>query len=432
MRFERHFTARKQRCQGEMLSTVTKLSIKDKLYMDTKIGPQSGRQNWHKNKSMLMGGLASLVVIAMAASFSLNASSQTPTTMSSPQPVPVLVVKAIQRDVPHSVTVTGTVLSQKDTVIRAQVDGILQELLFKEGDLVREGDLIATIDDRRYQAALDAARAQLQRDQATLSSANRDLSRAKMLLGQNVTSQQLVDQQMAQVEQLDATVAYDKANVEAAEINLSFTKIYSPTTGRVGLRQVDAGNYVRQADTSGIVSVVQMDPISVVFNVPQQIIAELRQHTRSVDGAAIAVIDRTSGEDIAEGSITAFDNRVGETSGTTRVRGVFDNRDERLSPGGFVSLRIQTGVSRNAVVVPKNAVRLSIDGNFVFRVRDGIAERVAVTVGYSNDDFAVVSAGIADGDVIVIDGYSRLRPSTPVRIIEDAPAKGSNGSGAIS
>ncbi|GAB1584749.1 efflux RND transporter periplasmic adaptor subunit [Phyllobacterium phragmitis] len=382
---------------------------------DAAIAPKRMRIPW----SFLLGAV---VAAAVAGGVAYNASSKTQMAAAPPPATPVKIARAAVFDIPHVVEVVGTVDSLNDTLIRTQVEGVLTAVNFNEGDLVREGDLLAAIDDRPYRAALAAAQAQLARDRTALAVAERELARAQALLRQNVTSAQIVDQRSAEVEQLRATIALDEANVESAQVNLSFTKIYSPTTGRVGLREVDPGNLVRTGDVNGIASVVQMDPVSVVFSVPQQLLAELKNHVRSSNGGGVAIVDRGSDQRI-QGRLAAFDNRIGDGTGTARVRAVFDNEDERLTPGAFVSLELQTSVSAQAIVIPKVAVRLGIDGSFVFRIRDGVAERVPVSIGYNDDDIAVVNDGIQAGDAVVTDGYSRLRPSARAEIVEEAPVE---------
>jgi RND family efflux transporter MFP subunit len=371
-------------------------------------------------------GFAALVLLGTAG-FVYRAEGQAPVTRAAPQPVPVITRLAETRDVPHVVEVVGTLQPLQAVTLRAQVDGILTEVLFNEGDFVRRGQVLARIDDRALRAALAAAQAQLARDQAQLRAAELDLTRARTLLQKNAGSQQVVDQQTAAVDQLKAAVALDEANVEAAEVTVSYTGIVSPIDGRIGMRQVDPGNLVRQTDASGIVSITQVDPLSVVFAVPQQVFAAMRDHADVPGGKAVEIIDRASAARLAEGEITSFDNQIDTTTGTARVRAVFANGAEKLTPGAFVSVRIATGISASAVVVPKLAVRPGVEGDFVYRVKDGEAERVPVAIGYSNDDVAVVATGVASGDAIVIDGYSRLRPGAAVAATEaprpDQPAR---------
>jgi RND family efflux transporter MFP subunit len=371
-------------------------------------------------------GFAALLLLGTGGAV-YRAEGQAQAPRAAPPPVPVVTRLAETRDVPHVVEVVGTLQPLQAVTLRAQVDGILTEVLFKEGDFVRRGQVLARIDDRALRAALAAAQAQLARDQAQLRAAELDLSRARTLLQKNAGSQQVVDQQTAAVDQLKAAVALDEANVEAAQVNVSYTEIVSPIDGRIGMRQVDPGNLVRQADASGIVSIAQVDPLSVVFAVPQQVFAAMRDHADEPGGKAVEVIDRASAATLAEGEITSFDNQIDTTTGTARIRAVFANGAEKLTPGAFVSVRIATGVSSGAVVVPKLAVRPGVEGDFVYRVTNGQAERVSVTLGYSNDDLAVIATGVASGDAIVIDGYSRLRPGAAVAATEapnrDQPAR---------
>lgn len=371
-------------------------------------------------------GFAAVLLLGTAGTV-YRAEGQAPATRAAPPPVPVVTHLAETRDVPHVVEVVGTLQALQAVTLRAQVDGILTEVLFKEGDFVRRGQVLARIDDRALRAALAAAQAQLARDQAQLRAAELDLTRARTLLQKNAGSQQVVDQQTATVDQLKAAVALDQANVEAAEVTVSYTEIVSPIDGRIGMRQVDPGNLVRQTDASGIVSITQVDPLSVVFAVPQQVFAAMRDHAEAPGGKAVEIVDRGSAATLAEGEIASFDNQIDTATGTARVRAVFANGAERLTPGAFVAVRIATGISPDAVVVPKLAVRPGVEGDFVYRVKDGEAERVAVTMGYSNDDVAVIAAGVASGDAIVIDGYSRLRPGVTVVATEaprpDQPAR---------
>lgn len=348
-------------------------------------------------------------------------------------PVPVAVAPVEQRDVAHLADAVGTVQSLQSVLLRTQIDGILTELLFQEGDRVAAGQHLASIDDRARKAALTAAEAQLARDTAQLRSAQLDLGRSQQLLERAAASRQTVDQQTAQVDQFRAAIRLAEANVETARVNLSHTKILSPVHGRVGIRLVDAGNLVRMADATGLVSVTQLDPISVVFPVPQQMLAELRASAAAAaDGAMVDAVNRETGAVLATGRITAFDNGIDASTGTARVRAEFTNTDERLQPGQFVAVRVRTGRTPAAIVVPATAVRPSLQGKFVYLVKNGIAERVPVEAGYANEQIAVIRGNVVAGDQVVVDGYSRLRPGSKVAV-QPGPAKpASTGSGTES
>lgn len=362
-------------------------------------------------------------MLALAA-LAYSGTGQTQPQPAAQPPVPVTTVAAERRDVRHEIEAVGTVESLQEVVIRSQVDGVLTRLHFAEGDLVRRGQLLATIDDRPQRAALEAAQAQLARDAAQLRAAELDLARYQSLVARSAISQQMVDQQRAQTDQLRATVRLDSANVDTARVNLSYTRIVSPVSGRVGIRRVDAGNLVRTSDTDGIVSVAQIDPISIVFPVPQSRLAGLRTSARDTQGATVEAFGSDGNALLGTGRITAFDNAFDPRSGTGRVRAQFANAAERLATGAFVAVRMRTGLTPDAVVLPAVAVRPGIDGHFVYRVTNGTAQRVPVTLGYTNDEVAVVTRGIAPGNVIVRDGFSRLRDGAKVTITATGTAAG--------
>lgn len=333
-----------------------------------------------------------------------------------PKAIPVEVIRAERKDVPHIMEAVGTVQSLQAVVVRTQVDGILTRIHFREGERVQRGQLLANIDDRALKASLAAAQAQLMRDQAQLRLAELDLQRYDELLKRDAIASQTVDQQRAQVAQLRGTVALDRANVNAAQVNLSFTRIVAPVSGRVGIRQVDQGNLVRVSDLNGIVTVAQIDPISIVFPVPQNVLGELQANFGRPDGRIVEALDRETRLSLGEGAITAIDNQLDVTSGTARVRAQFANGQAALTPGAFVAVQLRTGSSPNAVVLPARVVRPGVEGQFVYRVEQGTAKRVPVTLGFANDTVAVITGGVAPGDVIVSDGYSRLRDGAKVTI----------------
>ncbi len=368
-----------------------------------------------KARLPLLAGSAALILVGGI--LLVAGSGQTKQQNTRPA-IPVAVVKVDQRDVPHVAEVAGTVESLHSVVIRTQVDGILTSLEFKEGDQVKEGQLLATIDDRATQAALAAAKAELARDEAQLRAAEQDLQRGKDLVARGAVSQAAMDKYVAASDQYRAMVQMDKANVKKAEVNQSYTRIVSPVSGRVGIRRVDAGNVVKASDANGIVTVAQMDPISVVFPVAQGALGDLRNDAGSLGGGNVEAFDRMTGAVLATGRITAFDNTVDMATGTAKVRAEFENKSDLLSPGQFVAVRIRTGVSKGAFVVPAVAVRPGLEGNYVFRIVNNAAERVVVQLGYSDDNVTVIAEGLNAGDMVVIDGASRLSPGSAVTVKE--------------
>lgn len=378
-----------------------------------------------KKRRVACAALALALIGAAVLLLPSTGDTRQPAQGSAPPPVPVHMATAELRDAPHESNGVGTVESLQHSTLRAQVDGVITSLPFKEGQSVRKGTLLATIDDRPFKAALAAAEAQLARDRALLRAAELDLARYTALLKSDAISRQQRDQQQAETDQLRAAVKLGQANVETAKVNLSYTRIVSPVDGRVGMRLVDAGNLVRASDTTGIVTVAQMHPISVVFPVSQRLLAEMKDMLKNSDSNVVEAFASDGRTVMATGHITALDNSIDSQTGTKRVRATFDNADERLTPGAFISLRIRTGTTAQAVVVPAVAVRPGISGHFVYRIQDNKAERVAVETGYTNDTFAVITKGIHAGDTVVVDGYSRLIPGAIVRdaaAIESASA----------
>lgn len=340
-----------------------------------------------------------------------------------PAPVPVAVMKVVRRDIPELTRAVGTVQSLHSVVIRPQVDGVLTQVLFDEGALVKQGQLLARIDDRSLTASLASAEAEKARNEAQLVAAERDLVRYQNLLEEQAISRQAIDQQEAQVAQLKASLRANDATIAATRVQLSFTRITSPVNGRAGLRRVDVGNVVRASDADGLVSVTQIDPISVVFSLSQDLMSRLRPYLDDPASAPVQAYDRDAGTRVASGALSMIDNQIDVTTGTIRLRAEFANPEGALWPGQFVTVELRTGMHPNALVVAPSAVQRGLDRPFVFRVEDGKAEVVQVEVAYENEEFSVLKSGVADGDVLVVDGQSRLKQGVPVKVVK--PGRGS-------
>ncbi|MDY7232731.1 efflux RND transporter periplasmic adaptor subunit [Hyalangium rubrum] len=339
----------------------------------------------------------------------------------------MVVEQVARRDIPHLLRGIGTVQSLHSVVIRAQVDGLLTEVAFKEGQHVNKGDLLARIDDRAIVAEVEQARAEKARNEAQLQAARIDLERYGNLVRDEAIARQTVDQQKAQVEQLEATLRANEATLAAAQVRLSFTRITSPVTGRVGLRRVDAGNLVRASDTQGLVTVTQIDPISVIFSLPQDDLPRLQSLLREPAGAPVIAFSRAGGEPVAEGRLTMIDNQIDPTTGTIPLRAEFPNTEGKLWPGQFVTVELRIGESQGATVVSARAVQRGLQGPFVFRVDDAKATVVPVTLGYADDELAVVTSGVTPGNTVVSDGHSRLKAGSVVKL---TPAGGAAAQGA--
>jgi RND family efflux transporter MFP subunit len=340
--------------------------------------------------------------------------------------VPVLVATVERRDVPHRIASIGTVQSLHSVVIRPQINGILTEVLFREGDLLPRGAPLARIDDRSIAAALAQAEAERASRAAQLRSAEADLARYGSLGDTQVISRQQIDQQAAMVERLKAELLASEATIAAQRVQLSHTRIFSPVAGRVGIRRVDPGNFVQTSDDEGLVTVTQIDPISIVFTLPQEALSRVTL-TPGQSGAKVSAFDRAGGVTLGQGSITTFDNQIDPASGTLRLRAQFDNADGKLWPGQFVALELQAGMSANALVFPARAVQQGLNGPFVFRIRDSKAEVVPLDIVYEDDEITAVASGLEPGDTVVVDGQSRLKAGTVVRLPDDAGvARGSS------
>ncbi|MFP3849191.1 efflux RND transporter periplasmic adaptor subunit [Pseudomonas sp.] len=342
--------------------------------------------------------------------------------VSTPVAVPVRVINVMQEDVPRYVTGIGSVLSLQSVVIRPQVDGILTRVLVKEGQQVKAGDLLATIDDRSIRAALDQAKALLTQSQAQLNVANVDLKRYKLLTVDNSISKQQYDQQQALVDQLKATALGNQASINASQVQLSYTQIRSPVTGRVGIRNVDEGNFLRVSDATGLFSVTQIDPVSVEFSLPQQMLPTLHDLIASNTPAPVNAYlgEGATGTLLGQGKLLLIDNQVAASTGTIRAKAIFDNADEKLWPGQLVTVRIQTAIDRNALKVPPQVVQRGIDQHYVYRVKGDTAEVVPVKVLYQDSDLMLIS-GVEANDVLVSDGQSRLKNGSHIEVVKGDP-----------
>lgn len=336
-----------------------------------------------------------------------------PTT--TPAAVPVMLQTVQQRDVPQYARGIGSVQSLQSVTLRPQVEGVLAEVHFDEGQLVSKGQLLARIDDREYRAALLQAQAQQASAESQLRAAELDLQRFTSLAGEMSIPRQTVELQAALVEQRRAAVQAAEAAVATAQVRLSYTRIVSPVAGRVGLRRVDEGNLVRTSDADGLVTVTQINPISVLFTLPQDRLGDIGAQRRDGAEPPVTVSERDGGATLATGRLTTIDNQIDAATGTIQLRAEFANADGRLWPGQLVSAQLLVGTRRAALTVPARSVRQGLNGAYVFRVRDAVADVVPVRVAWQDDDLAVIDQGLAAGDRIVVDGYSRLRAGTPVK-----------------
>ncbi len=342
--------------------------------------------------------------------------------------VPVSVEKVSRQDVPIWLRGLGTVQANYSVQLRARVDGTLTDVPIKEGQDVKKGDLLAVIDPRPYKAILDAALAKKQQDQAQLANAQADLARYASLVRRDFASRQQLDTQQATVKQLEAAIAGDEAQIETAQLNLSFCYITAPFDGRIGLRNVDPGNVVHSAELAPIVSVTQVQPIAVTFTLPQD---NLPAITRAMAQHALDVVVYASDNktELDRGVLLTPDNTIDPTTGTIKLKATFANRQRALWPGQFVNARLLLGTDSNVVAVPATAVQHGPDGLFVYLL--GPNNTVAVQpiqVTRQEGGVYVVAAGLEPGGTVVTAGQSRLQAGTHVAVREAAAEPARSGS----
>ncbi|MDH1144985.1 efflux RND transporter periplasmic adaptor subunit [Pseudomonas mosselii] len=372
------------------------------------------------SRSLVLAALALVLLAAVGTWLGVRQEAPANRTASA---IPVRVVAVAQQDVPRYLSAIGSVLSLHSVEVRPQVEGVLTQVLVKEGQWVSQGDLLATLDDRAIRANLDQARAQLGQTQAQLQVGNVNLKRYQLLSTDDGVSKQTLDQQQALVNQLQATLKGNQAAIDNAAVQLSYTQIRSPVTGRVGIRNVDPGNLVRTSDTQSLFSVTQIDPIAVEFALPQQQLPVLQSLLKSPTPAEVEAYMDADGERslLARGHLMLIDNQVSATTGTVRVKAEFDNQDGRLWPGQLVTVRLRTAVDEDALVVPPPVVQRSLDGHFVYRLDGDKVSAVPIKVVYQDSTLNVI-AGVKAGDRLVLDGQSRLKPGSTVEVTPDAPA----------
>jgi membrane fusion protein, multidrug efflux system len=334
----------------------------------------------------------------------------------APAAIPVVPGTATAQNVPVFVRGLGTVQAFQTVTIRTRVDGQITKVLFTEGQEVKTGDPLFQIDPRPFQAALEQAQAQKTRDEAQLKGAQLDLERYQKLLPTGFQTRQQYDQQVATVEQLKGAIAADQAQIDAAQLNLQYTDIRSPIDGRTGARLVDLGNFVQASQTTALVSITQIKPIFVSFTVPQENLVDIRtnQARAPLEVEAYASDDKTL---LARGKLTLIDNQVDTTTGTIRLKATFDNDDERLWPGEFVSARLIISTRQDAIVVPAQTVMHGPQGSYVYVIKpDDTVERRTVQVAMSEENRAVIEKGLARDERVVVDGQYRLTEGVKVNL----------------
>jgi membrane fusion protein, multidrug efflux system len=346
-------------------------------------------------------------------------------------PIPVLVAASETKDVPIYLDGLGTVQAFQTVTVKPMVDGPLVEVRFKEGQDVRAGDVLARIDPRTYQAALDQAVAKKAQDQANLANARVDLARYQKLAATAYTSAQQADTQKATVAQLAAQVEQDQGAIDSARTQLSYTTITAPIDGRTGIRQVDQGNIVHASDTTGIVVITTLQPISVVFTLPQQALPAVATAMKQGSPEALAITQGNDGDAagvLDRGTLAVLDNQVDPTTGTIKLKATFPNPGHKLWPGGFVGVRLKVATEHGATVVPPAAIQRGPSGTYVYVVgADDTVKRESVTVGHEDAQASIITVGLQPGAKVVTDGASRLTDGGRVTIVTPGAAGAPDG-----
>jgi multidrug efflux system membrane fusion protein len=346
-------------------------------------------------------------------------------------PLPVSVAKVTTADVPVVIDGLGTVTPLATVNVRPQVNGPIVKIAFKEGQMIQKGGLLAVIDPRPYQAALDQARGQLGRDQAALAGARTDLVRYKQLLAQNSVAQQTYSDQVATVNQDLAAVAADRAAIETARLNLSYCQVTSPVAGLVGLRQVDLGNLVQANQSTPIVNVTQMQPMSVLFTVPQNDLSQIFARMHAGEKLQVQAWDTSWKTLIATGTLASIDDQINTSTGTLQLRALFDNSKSELFPNEFVNVKLVVDTLPNQIVVPGAAVQNGPSSNFVYIVNaDHTVSMRTVTTGPTDGSNIAITKGLTPGLTVVTDGADQLKDGAKVLLPGEQPpaiAKGSSG-----
>ena len=371
--------------------------------------------------------LAAVCAFAVGCSSSAD-SKQQKAQAAAPHPVSVATAPVQQKDVPVFLTGLGAVTAYNTANIKSRVDGQIVRVNFKEGQTVKQGDMLIEIDPRPYQATLDQMQAQLFRDQAQLRDAKLNLDRYTTLIPSGSIAQQQVDTQKALVDQLEGTVRTDQAQIETAKLNIVYCHITAPFNGRVGLRQVDPGNIIHAADTNPMLILTQLQPIAVIFTLPEDVLPNVAKH---MQGGALEV-DAFSRDDqtkLATGKLETIDNEIDPTTGTAKLKAVFSNSDNQLWPNQFVNANLLLETRKKSTTIPTAAILRGPQGTFVYAVNpDKTVQDKPVTVSLTQGDTTVITSGLNPGETVVTDGQDKLQRGSKIEMRTGPPSGNQSGS----
>jgi len=361
--------------------------------------------------------LAALLIVAVGFRITQRAGAPDEAKRGRDEIVTVSLATISRGDIDIVRPALGTVTPLADVTVRTQISGQLLEVAFHEGQMVGKGDFLAQVDPRPYEAALEQAKGQLQKDLALLKDAQVNLARYEKLAKQNSISKQQLDTQASLVQQHEGNVAVDKGQIDAANLNIAYCHITSPISGRVGLRQVDPGNYVQTSDANGIVTVTQLDPISVLFVLPEDQLPAVMKRLREGAELLVTAFDRAGETRLATGKLTAVDNAIDTATGTVRLRAQFENADHALFPNQFVNIQIKVDTLRDVILAPQSALLRGSAGAFVYlALPDGTVAMRPVKTGVAQGDKIAIAEGLSEGDKVVTEGTDKLRDGAKYKV----------------
>jgi multidrug efflux system membrane fusion protein len=335
---------------------------------------------------------------------------------SQPPGVAITTAVAEQGSIGVYINALGSVAPVSTVIVKSRVDGQLMSVNYREGQMVKQGELLAEIDPRPFQAQLEQAEGQYQRDKALLENANIDLNRYQVAYSKNAIPKQQLDTQLATVHQYEGVVNIDQGQIDNARVQLAYCRIASPITGRVGLRQVDPGNIVHAADTNGMLVITQLQPINVLFSVAEDYLPQIRQQLRRGSRLTVDAFDRTQQTKISSGALLTFDNEIDTTTGTIKLKAVFPNGDNALFPNQFVNARLLVATQRGVILVPSAAIQRNAQDSFVYVVKpDQTVAMQTVSAGTTDGNVTAVQ-GLNAGDVIAIDGFDKLQNGSKISV----------------
>ncbi len=379
------------------------------------------------NKRRTLIFRATLAAIAIAAAIFFwyqfktpqqSSASDQPSGLRHPPLPPVQIATAKEQAVPRFLTGLGTIQAANTATVTSRVEGQLIALHFQEGQQIKQGDLLAEIDPRPFQVQLAQAKGQLAKDEAILANARQDLNRYQKLANTQLISQQEMDNQRALVRQHEASLKVDQAAIDNAKLQLTYSRITAPISGKVGLKQIDIGNFISSGNNSPIVVITQADPVDVLFSLPENDINAVLQAQKANHDVVVSAWDRNNQQQLAEGKLLSIDNQIDAATGTIKLKARFSNQDSVLFPNQFVNVRIKVDTLENAVVIPNAALQMGNEGNFVWMLgKENKVSKHLVTVKLQDTKRVVISTGLAAGDKVITDGIDRLTDGAKVDIV---------------